>query len=108
MPDLACCPLSTLQSLFLGELGLPIVCVGSVWNSWEKMQAGEGSHRGCWGPTPGCTAGWGCLRDALGSTVWWWHWGMLWDPHQDGGTGGCSGIHSMVVALEDTAGSTAG
>ncbi|XP_049651803.1 N-acetyl-D-glucosamine kinase isoform X2 [Accipiter gentilis] len=28
------------RSLFLGELGLPIVCVGSVWNSWERMQAG--------------------------------------------------------------------
>ncbi|XP_052636854.1 N-acetyl-D-glucosamine kinase isoform X3 [Harpia harpyja] len=28
------------RNLFLGELGLPIVCVGSVWNSWERMQAG--------------------------------------------------------------------
>lgn len=28
------------QSLFRGELGLPIVCVGSVWKSWELMREG--------------------------------------------------------------------
>ncbi|XP_067884788.1 N-acetyl-D-glucosamine kinase [Heterodontus francisci] len=26
--------------LFEGELGLPIVCVGSVWNSWHLMKSG--------------------------------------------------------------------
>ncbi|XP_052538324.1 N-acetyl-D-glucosamine kinase isoform X3 [Tympanuchus pallidicinctus] len=28
------------ESLFRGELGLPIVCVGSVWKSWELMREG--------------------------------------------------------------------
>ncbi|XP_035180398.1 N-acetyl-D-glucosamine kinase [Oxyura jamaicensis] len=28
------------ESLFQGELGLPIVCVGSVWNSWDVMREG--------------------------------------------------------------------
>ncbi|KAM6313460.1 N-acetyl-D-glucosamine kinase [Aegotheles albertisi] len=28
------------ESLFQGELGLPILCVGSVWKSWERMRAG--------------------------------------------------------------------
>ncbi|XP_065593837.1 N-acetyl-D-glucosamine kinase [Cyrtonyx montezumae] len=28
------------QSLFQGELGLPIVCVGSVWKSWELLREG--------------------------------------------------------------------
>ncbi|XP_031443966.1 N-acetyl-D-glucosamine kinase isoform X1 [Phasianus colchicus] len=28
------------ESLFRGELGLPIVCVGSVWNSWELLREG--------------------------------------------------------------------
>lgn len=29
------------QVLFQGELGLPIVCVGSVWKSWELLKEGE-------------------------------------------------------------------
>uniref|UniRef100_A0A8C2T2J4 Uncharacterized protein n=1 Tax=Coturnix japonica TaxID=93934 RepID=A0A8C2T2J4_COTJA len=29
------------HSLFRGELGLPIVCVGSVWKSWELLRDGE-------------------------------------------------------------------
>nr|ADO27805.1 n-acetyl-d-glucosamine kinase [Ictalurus furcatus] len=28
------------QELFLGDLGLPILCVGSVWLSWELMKDG--------------------------------------------------------------------
>uniref|UniRef100_A0A493TZT8 N-acetyl-D-glucosamine kinase n=1 Tax=Anas platyrhynchos platyrhynchos TaxID=8840 RepID=A0A493TZT8_ANAPP len=28
------------ESLFQGDLGLPIVCVGSVWNSWDLMKEG--------------------------------------------------------------------
>ncbi|XP_051504812.1 N-acetyl-D-glucosamine kinase isoform X1 [Myxocyprinus asiaticus] len=28
------------QDLFSGELGLPILCVGSVWRSWELMMSG--------------------------------------------------------------------
>nr|XP_055067787.1 N-acetyl-D-glucosamine kinase [Misgurnus anguillicaudatus] len=28
------------QDLFTGELGLPILCVGSVWHSWELMKSG--------------------------------------------------------------------
>lgn len=28
------------QHLFSGELGLPILCVGSVWRSWELMMSG--------------------------------------------------------------------
>ncbi|XP_036451992.1 N-acetyl-D-glucosamine kinase [Colossoma macropomum] len=28
------------QELFSGELGLPILCVGSVWKSWELMKDG--------------------------------------------------------------------
>lgn len=30
----------TDESLFQGKLGLPIVCVGSVWNSWDMMKNG--------------------------------------------------------------------
>lgn len=29
-----------IQDLFSGELGLPILCVGSVWRSWELMMSG--------------------------------------------------------------------
>ena len=36
------------QSLFRGELGLPIVCVGSVWKSWELMREGELGGGGAW------------------------------------------------------------
>lgn len=28
------------KDLFTGELGLPILCVGSVWHSWELMKSG--------------------------------------------------------------------
>ncbi|XP_042584290.1 N-acetyl-D-glucosamine kinase isoform X1 [Cyprinus carpio] len=28
------------QDLFSGELGLPVLCVGSVWRSWELMKSG--------------------------------------------------------------------
>lgn len=28
------------QDLFRGELGLPVLCVGSVWRSWELMKSG--------------------------------------------------------------------
>ncbi|KAK2914176.1 hypothetical protein QQF64_029945 [Cirrhinus molitorella] len=28
------------QDLFSGELGLPVLCVGSVWHSWELMKSG--------------------------------------------------------------------
>lgn len=31
----------SLQALFSGELGLPILCEGAVWGSWELMKAGE-------------------------------------------------------------------
>ncbi|MEE6521176.1 hypothetical protein FKM82_019254 [Ascaphus truei] len=31
----------TDQILFQGDLGLPILSVGSVWNSWEFMKQGE-------------------------------------------------------------------
>ena len=30
-----------LQVLFQGEIGLPILCVGSVWKSWELLKEGE-------------------------------------------------------------------
>lgn len=33
--------MSPPQELFLGDLGLPILCVGSVWLSWELMKDGE-------------------------------------------------------------------
>lgn len=29
------------QVLFQGELGLPILCVGSVWKSWELLKEGK-------------------------------------------------------------------
>lgn len=29
------------QVLFQGEMGLPILCVGSVWKSWELLKKGE-------------------------------------------------------------------
>lgn len=29
------------QVLFKGEIGLPILCVGSVWKSWELLKEGE-------------------------------------------------------------------
>lgn len=29
------------QVLFQGEMGLPILCVGSVWKSWELLREGE-------------------------------------------------------------------
>ncbi|PNJ79441.1 NAGK isoform 9, partial [Pongo abelii] len=28
------------QVLFQGEIGLPILCVGSVWKSWELLKEG--------------------------------------------------------------------
>uniref|UniRef100_A0A8C6X9Z9 Uncharacterized protein n=1 Tax=Naja naja TaxID=35670 RepID=A0A8C6X9Z9_NAJNA len=31
------------QILLQGDLGLPVVCVGSVWKSWEMMREGEES-----------------------------------------------------------------
>lgn len=34
------CHLSFIQDLFSGELGLPVLCVGSVWRSWELMKPG--------------------------------------------------------------------
>lgn len=37
----SCSVCSLLQSLFQGRLGLPVVCVGSVWNSWELMEKGQ-------------------------------------------------------------------
>ncbi|XP_005062491.2 PREDICTED: N-acetyl-D-glucosamine kinase, partial [Ficedula albicollis] len=37
------------QSLFLGELGLPILCVGSVWNSWERTCSEPEKN---WGESP--------------------------------------------------------
>ena len=33
--------LLSAQVLFKGEIGLPILCVGSVWKSWELLKEGE-------------------------------------------------------------------
>lgn len=33
--------LPSSQVLFQGEMGLPILCVGSVWKSWDLLKEGE-------------------------------------------------------------------
>lgn len=37
--------LLSAQVLFKGEIGLPILCVGSVWKSWELLKEGEHGRR---------------------------------------------------------------
>lgn len=34
------CHCGLIQDLFSGEPGLPVLCVGSVWCSWELMKSG--------------------------------------------------------------------
>ncbi|XP_015705646.2 N-acetyl-D-glucosamine kinase [Coturnix japonica] len=63
------------ESLFRGELGLPIVCVGSVWKSWELLRDGFiGSlHRAGSVPPPLCSLHFsllcGSVCPALGGAV---------------------------------------